>query len=925
MKIFIDSPTAVLTGLVLILILCVGQFKHMPITLLPKVERNFIRLVIDYPPHASDEILIHIQPLIRQLESVSGLENVNFEIHSESTMILLEFKLGSDREGILQEINARLDMTQAILPSFMDRPIIPGEAAEKLFEMKLVIQGRESTLEISRFVQKSLIPRLKQIHGVSYIDISGTTTEVIELIIDPIKMASWGVKVEDLNMALHQRQVGIGSLSLSTGLYTYLLVPEIDPFLIGEIPLSGNIRVKDIAIINDNAEVSKGLHYFNGDRAVILRIFTSNNARLSSLTRKLHRLTKDLQQNDDISMTIIQDQTQILFSSIENLGYSLLTGGLSIFLLFILFMGDYRLPLIIGFIIPLSVIFSIGLFSVLDITINIISLSGITLGLGLLVDNAIILLENIVRYHSRGLCSREACLKGVSDILGPLLGSNLTTIGIFIPLLIGGGIVGVIFKEEAIVISLIIVCSILLSFLLLPLIYHLTFSSNCPHSEGILYRKLSHGFHLMSEVAFERHLGIIVAFFIITIFGISSGFNIPVAYLPKYENQERKLLFSFGTNLIFSSFHFQGHTSELIVGKSGNMLNPDTAPYTLIITGPRVNEIADSLKNVYQDDVIILSTPTTFSSLLGSNEPEVIIKAYSNNPPLSPQQPIAEQNILKEPIYNHHVLRLLRLHSKDIDRQLTGMMNKNYKETSVSFISGDNFPITRGNGRPVHFNEVAFMMKTGTDVGIEGDNKGRYTSFAFALEEFKDKGTGLLKMLDKQEIPYTISGSYYRGKKIQSDLLIMGLTAIFLLFMILAIQFESFVWPLVVMSVIPVGIAGSLGALHLTGQTLNVMSGIGIVAMLGIVVNDAILKVSAIRKCDSSWPVLRKLREAHDLRLKPILMTTGTTVLSCLPMLFFTGIGNELQQTLVIAIMGGLVSATFAAIFLIPAIVLQRK
>jgi multidrug efflux pump subunit AcrB len=925
MKIFINRPTAVLTGLILVLIICVGQFKNVPITLLPVIERNFIRLVIEYPSHSPEDILRQLQPLITQLESVSGVENIEFSIRETRTMIILQFPFGGDREGLLQEINVRLDISQSALPAFMKRPFIPSEAVEKLFEMKLVVEGGQSPLEISGFVKQSLIPRIKQIQGVSFIDVSGIKTDQVQLIIDPIKMASWGIKVEDLSKLLHQEQINIQTLSLSAGRYTYLLVPEVDTVPIGEIFLVGNIRVKDVAIINDSNDISEGVHYFNGNRAIVLRIFTNNKARLSSLRKNLQSLIKDLQTRENIIITVIQDQTKILFSGIDNLAYSISIGGAITFLLFMVFMGDYRLPLIVGFIIPLSIIITIGLFSVFNITINIISLSGITLGLGLLVDNAIILLENIVRYHSKGMCSREACIQGFRDIFGPLLGSNLTTLGIFLPLLIGGGVVGVIFKEEAIVISIIITCSLFLSFILLPVIYHLTFSSQCPNSEGFLYKRLCRRFHVWAGWSFKNQKTTLLIFIVFALLGTFSGFHIPVTYLPAYENQERMLLFSNKVNLNYPSFKFTGHTSELIVGKSGNFLNPDTAPYTLIITGPMVKEIADSLKYVYHDEVVVFPTPTFFSSIFGSDEPEVIIKVYSNKPPFKPKHEIAEANYLREPYYNQHVLRLLHLNSRDIDEQYSSLINQTSVKTSLTFLSGGAPVFTGVTDRQIFFNELAFITNSEVHNNIEGDTKGRYSSYVYNLKDFNIKGPGFLRMLDKRDIPYTISGSYHRGKKIQRDLFLMGLTAVFLLFMILVIQFESFVWPLVVMSVIPVGIAGSLGALYLTGQSLNVMSGIGMVAMLGIVVNDAILKVSAIRKCDSCWPISQILMEAHSIRLKPILMTTGTTVLSCLPMLFFTGIGNELHRALVIAILGGLTSATFAAIFLIPSIVQQRK
>ncbi len=218
-------------------------------------------------------------------------------------------------------------------------------------------------------------------------------------------------------------------------------------------------------------------------------------------------------------------------------------------------------------------------------------------------------------------------------------------------------------------------------------------------------------------------------------------------------------------------------------------------------------------------------------------------------------------------------------------------------------------------------NDVTVTLQSKEPIKLKGDLNGLYEQLEYTWNDYQQAQDGIIKKIRDANVPVSFEGGYFKGQKIQKYILTLGVICFLLLYMILVIQFESLRWPLIILSVLPVGLAGSFIALKIIGQSLNVMSGIGILAMLGIVVNDAILKASAVKNSVEGVSLDQRLEVAHRIRLKPVLMTTGTTILSCLPMYFLPGLGNELQVSLITAIIGGLLTATPAALFLLPALI----
>jgi multidrug efflux pump subunit AcrB len=922
--VFSGSPYPVFVGYLLIIIVCAAQVFKIPLTLLPAMQKPVVRLIVEYSAMSPKEAHKLMEPYAEQLKFVTGLEQMEYIVQSEKTLFLLHFDYSASLDKTRQEVRSRLDVVK-VAPG-VNKPILLTSSSEKMYDMKLLVTSPHEFRITSEYVENFLLPRLRQLEGVAFLDVSGTVAPIKQITLDPVKMNYWGLNSQKVKSHLTQSNLYTSSFPVLAGRYRFGVEvkqndvssrKEIQNTVISE-GKKGMVRVKDVGVVTNQILTNKGIHYFNDQRSVAIKLYTNDRVRVSDLMEEIRALIQMVEKEDHVHVEIVQDQTKLLFQSIDNLLISLVLGGVIIFSMFYFFMGDTRLPLLIGLMLPLSVLISLGLMSFSGLSLNIISLSGLALGLGLLIDNAIILVENIVRYHQTGYSASEACEKGVKDIISPLLGSNITTIGIFVPLLAGSGVVGILFKEEALVISFTILTSLILSFTLIPVLYRVVFRGKSPRADAFAFIKIYSLTHRIS-ISIRNYPRTVIAFFLFGITLSIGAFNhLTIEYLPFYENHERTLEIPGDHDL--TSLSIPGHTIEYIKGPSGYLLDQSEAQNRIIISGPQAGAMADSLKKRYGGHV--MPSVNTFSDQLQTSEPDVVVKVYGKaNQFISPLEK-SDMAFKRYSHYNHAVFQFMHLPVPEasVEKLFNNMDDVLYEGIRIG--TTINRPsLERPGQRSIWLNDVTVTLQSKEPIKLKGDLNGLYEQLEYTWNDYQQAQDGIIKKIRDANVPVSFEGGYFKGQKIQKYILTLGVICFLLLYMILVIQFESLRWPLIILSVLPVGLAGSFIALKIIGQSLNVMSGIGILAMLGIVVNDAILKASAVKNSVEGVSLDQRLEVAHRIRLKPVLMTTGTTILSCLPMYFLPGLGNELQVSLITAIIGGLLTATPAALFLLPALI----
>lgn len=482
-----------------LLLLGIVASNRLPVSLMPDIDIPEITVSISRENVSARELENTVVSVLRRnLMQLPGIDRIESESRNGSALIRLSFKFGNDINLAFMEVNEKVDGAMNYLPRDLERPrIIKASATDiPVFMLNITMSdenvGDEKFMELSEFAETVIKKRIEQLPEVGMADITGQVKREIYITPDEKKMLAMGITENDITQAVRINNINIGSILVKDGKYLYNL--EFTSYLksledVSNIYLkAGNriIRMKDVAEVGMRQERPAGVYYSNGKRAIALAIIKESTAKMSELETKMSEMI-DVFRADypQMQFEISQDQTRLLDYSISNLRQSLLAGGMLAFLLMFLFLKDGKSPLIIGFSIPATLVISLLFFYLVGLSINIISLAGLILGIGMMIDNSIVVIENITQWIDRGLSLFEACVKGTSEIVTPLISSVLVTCAVFIPLIFLSGISGALFYDQAIAIVIGQGVSLLVGITLLPTIYYLLYKNG---KEGWLTR-----------------------------------------------------------------------------------------------------------------------------------------------------------------------------------------------------------------------------------------------------------------------------------------------------------------------------------------------------------------------------------------------------------------------------------------------------
>ncbi|HQH25598.1 MAG TPA: efflux RND transporter permease subunit [Bacteroidales bacterium] len=504
-RFLITRPVAVtMTFLALILLGIVASLR-LPVSLMPDIDIPEITVAISRPDVSAREIENTVVSVLRRnLLQVPGLDDIQSESRNGSAHIRLRFKFGNDVNLAFMEVNEKIDAAMNNLPRDLERPrIIKASATDiPVFLLNITLTdenaGEEKFIELSEFAETVIKRRIEQLPEVGMADITGQIKREIYISPDSKKMHGLGITENDITRTVSLNNINIGSILVRDGKYLYNLEFSSylkDPEDVRNIYIkSGDrlLQLKDFADIGIRQARPAGLYYSNGKRAISLAIIKESTARMASLEEKMAEMINIFRKDyPRMDFEISQDQTRLLDYSISNLRESLFAGGILAFFLMFFFLKDAKSPLIIGFSIPATLVISLLFFYVAGLSINVISLAGLILGIGMMIDNSIVIIENITQWIDRGLSLVESCIRGTNEVITPLISSVLVTCAVFIPLIFLSGISGALFYDQAIAIVIGQGVSLLVGITLLPTIYYLIYKSG---KEGFLtkiVRKIS--------------------------------------------------------------------------------------------------------------------------------------------------------------------------------------------------------------------------------------------------------------------------------------------------------------------------------------------------------------------------------------------------------------------------------------------------
>lgn len=496
LRILLDRPVAVTMTLVALLIVGGVAISRLPVSLMPRIDAPRITVQAALPGASAREVdLSVVQPLRRELLQLPSLQDIRCEAKDGSATIVLQFAHGSDAGFNYVETNERIDRTLRSLPDGMERPKVIRASATDIPAFFLDVSAGEMSderfIELSRFTHEVLARRIEQIPEVAMVDVSGLLGSSILVEPDRGRLDALGVGPEALEAAIRSANLSLGNLTIRDGHYQWNVRFDAELRSAADVAdvrlgIEGRVyRLRDLASVTLMPERASGLARSRGERAVTMAVIKQSDAQMAALRRNLSRQLEQFRADyPDLRFSVTRNQTELLDYSMDNLQTNILLGALLAVLVLLLFMREWRAPLLVALTIPLSLVSSLLILYLIGVGINIISLSGLILGIGMMVDNSIIVIDNISQWRQRGAPLKDAAVGATREVVGPMLSSVLTTCSVFVPLIFLSGVAGALFYDQAMAVVVTLLTSLAAAVLVLP-VYYVVLYRNRPVEERV--------------------------------------------------------------------------------------------------------------------------------------------------------------------------------------------------------------------------------------------------------------------------------------------------------------------------------------------------------------------------------------------------------------------------------------------------------
>jgi multidrug efflux pump subunit AcrB len=852
-------------------------------------------------------------------------------------------------------------------------------------------KGSDDFLSLSDFCENVLKRRIEQLPEVALVDMTGLAKPEMVVLPDRNKMLSLGLTEQQLAQTLQANNVDLGNVAVKDGQYQYNIKfgtvlrtqQDVENIYFKTSTQNGRLlQLKDIARVELREQKQKGLYTFNGQRAVCLAIIKQSDTQLLTLRQELKKLTAAFEKDyPDLRFSISQDQTELLDLSINNLTSNILTGALLTFVMIFFFLNNRKIPFLIGAVIPVSLVITFLCFFLLGISVNIVSLAGLVLGIGEIIDSAIIIVENIEDKRAEGLPLDQACIEGTEEVIGPLFTSVLTNSAVFLPLIFLSGIAGALFFDQALSVTLALAVSLLTSYTLVPVLYRLLFLKE-EQQQGYVAkpdtwvaRRAEAAYDRLFSWAFRFKKATVFIFLAMVLVGGWAFWQIEKRGMPAISRTELLAHIDWNSpiNIAENNRRITTLTKQLrthtqyvssFVGQQQFLLNRDLQQNfnetTLSIKIAKESdyqqlstEISQRIKQLYPSAVLSFSpAKNIFEQLFSTSDAPLQVRLSSNRnnvvpdiasieqannelskiglrQTLPPQQqqlgikiaadklllydvPFERVQVALKTVFNENNLGSLKAEQKYVPIVLGG------QEGQTETLLTEATVLNRQN-QTISLRQLIDILPQSDYKILYAGREGYFVPFDFDIKNVAQTQVRVREALKNiPDLSVSFAGSFFKNQAIINELGLVFLVALALLFFILAAQFESLTQPLIVMLTILLGLAGSVVLLLLTGDSLNIMSVIGMVVLIGILDNDSILKIDTMNRSDVALSLTETIQMAGKKRLKSQLMTFLTTVLGVLPVVFSGGLGAELQQPLALSIIGGMTLGLITSTMLLP-------
>ena len=994
LKSLIDRPVTVTMITLVVVVLGLVSMRLLPVSLIPEVDIPYITVQAssaDLSAREMDETVL--RPLRQQLIQINGLEDIVSEAKDGSGTIRLTFSHGSDISYLFIEVNEKIDRSMSSLPDIA-RPKVLKASATDIPAFYLNITGNESAefvpdddlfpvsegfSQLSRFATDVIIKRVEQLPEVAMADISGTVDEEILILPDQDRLRQVGMTMDEFETLIKGVNISLGSLTIRDGEYRYNV--KFDSRASSAEDISSiwlkregrMLQVKDIAKVVTHPAKRTGLVRSDGKDAVCLAVIKQSEARMSALKKSMEELMDQFKADyPSLDFKITRDQTELLEYSISNLLQNIIMALLLACVVIFLFMRDFRSPALVALTMPVSLVFSMLCFHAVGLSLNIISLSGLLLGVGMMTDNTIVLVDNITGRWQRDGDLRQAVLKGTGEVMAPMLSSVLTTCAVFIPLVFLGGITGAMFHDQAISVTIVLLTSYVVTITVIPVFYYWWYKGKDRFAPS----------RFLERINFERplqrwddkwmgwclrHRSLSWGLLAVSLIGATACFLLmPKERLPEMTQTDTILKIEWNEHLAIENNTDRIRSIEtLLSGKVSQMTALVGAQrFALNHSGDQgISEASvyldcgnqRTLDKVKEELEAYLASSWPAATYSFSPSGNIFDMVFSGNeaPLTAKLRPVRAEVMEVAPV--RKVVSGIRdalpgagaLYGVSVSDLLSILRNSLNENRLFNIVQGSrSVPVVTGSnaGSLSEILSRTFVEKRGEDertVRIPASDLMRQT----LVEDFKTvvagaegnyypvdldvpskdvrKAMDAVKDVVRKDGAFEagFSGSWFSNRKMVDQMILILLIAVTLLYLILASQFESLVQPLIILSEIVIDIFFALLALWIFGVSVNLMSMIGLIVITGIVINDSILKIDTINRMRKAGESLeRAVLDASSRRMKAIIMTSLTTILAVCPFLVRGSMGADLQYPMSLVIIAGMLVGTLVSLFVVPAI-----
>jgi HAE1 family hydrophobic/amphiphilic exporter-1 len=983
-------------------------FVQIPVDLMPETEFPTLTVSATYPGVAPAEMeTLVARPLEEAVASAPGVEEITSTANEGQASVRVRFEYGSNLDEAANELRSRIDRIRARLPEDMDPPTLFKYDTSQFPVMFISIRSSEmDSRELRHFAEKSLQFRLERVPGVAQARISGGLRRQIQVELNLEKLRALNLSVSDVVQRLTQENQNVPVGPVREGRYEILLRSEgqftslEDILSVGIANRNGvPVYVRDIATVTDGHEEIRYLLSVNGEPAIRMFIYKQSGANTVRVSDAIwEEIALIGQDYKNIVVQATWDSATFIRSAIANVQSSTIVGGGLAVAVLLFFLGSFSATVVIGVAIPISVIATFALMYFNGFTLNTVSFGGLALGVGMLVDSSIVVLENIFRHRQEGASMIDAAVVGSREVGMAITASTLTTIAVFVPVLFMGGISAQTFQQLAWVVSFALLCSLVISLTVVPaMCARMLRASNAGGAAtGIAAKFLriqdSYAAFYGRSLDWSLNNRAMVATAAVALFA-GAAFLMPyigVELQPEVDEGQIDVNVELepGTHVevthefmerLGAKIRENIPEAQYVMTESGNNgggfrfrgTNTGQMRIDLVPSNQRdvtANDVAAQIRSLIQvEPGVLVQTRVqggSFRRRGGEGESDRLsVEVRGHNPvivdelamqvraAMSDTPGVVMAQIMRQPGTPEMVVRVDRAKASSMGLPISTVARA--LETAIGGTrasmfrqDGDEYdimvrlreqdrlnvsqvgeiPITLPNGESVLAQTLVRTARQEGPIEIMRKDQQRMVMVAGTIAD-RDLGSIVADVREKlQDVPrpsgyeFVFGGEYQEQQEAFEAMTFAAILALILVYMVMAAQFESLRDPFIILFSIPLAFIGVVPILFLTNTTFNMQGFLGVIILVGIVVNNAIVLIDYANQLirDHDMPLREAVVTAGVRRLRPILMTTVTTVLGLIPMAMGVGEGGELQAPLARVIVGGLSASTLITLIVVP-------